>query len=151
MLSKGFGSPDDPKVISHINKGITFALSDTRAMYPYFISPVNGATFPLCPYYSDIFLTLDDLSIFNARKPRLTDSDMMLDSTPKLTPEESFRKQYKFDFVRSYLDSRHTYFDEDFTLFSNSFTHGYYPETSLMDQDFATNRQDFDYDFDNDT
>lgn len=150
LLSKGFGSPDDPKVISHIRKGINLALGDFRALFPYFISPVNGSTFPLCPYYSDSFLTLSDLSVFNSRKPTLTDNDMMLDSTPKLSPDEAAIKQNKFDFVSDFLNSRHTYFDDDFNL-NYLDPYGIPDKVASMGQDFADCWQNFDDSFDSDT
>lgn len=149
LLSKGFGSPSDSKVIAHINKGIELALNDPTALFPYFISPVNGATFPLSPYYSDKFLTLKDVERFNRRKPLLTSDDLMLDSTPRLSPEEAKIKQSKFDFVGNTLDARHTYFDDDFDI-NYSIPYGNHSETPFMDQDFAANWQDFDDYFDSD-
>lgn len=116
LMSKGFGSPRDPKVIEHINKGIDLALGSPGAIYPYFISPVNGLIFPLSPYYSKLFLHIDDLRVFQERKPILTDYDSMVDTTPELTPEQKLLKQYKFDIVSNFLDERHTYFDDDFNL-----------------------------------
>lgn len=120
LMSKGFGSPSDPDVISHINKGINIALQDQTALYPYFISPVNGKTFPLSPYYSKKFLTFDDMCVFNSRKPVLTDNDMMIDSTPKLSLEQIRDKDIQFDVVSRWLDKRNTLFDEDFDSFVNN-------------------------------
>lgn len=149
LLSKGFGSPSDSKVIFHINKGIDLALNDPTALFPYFVSPVNGATFPLSPYYSDKFLKLKDVERFNRRKPVLTSDDMMLDSTPRLTPKEADIKQRRFDFIGSVLDSRHTYFDDDFDI-SYTIPYGNNSETPFLDQDFADSWQDFDDSFDSD-
>lgn len=152
LLSKGFGSFDDPKVIDHIHKGINFALNDPRALFPYFISPVNGNTFPLCPYYSDKFLTLQDLEVFNSRNHVLTDYDMMLDTTPELSPEEKSIIQNRFDFVGTYLFNRHTHFDDDF---DNVFNEPYYERNSIKPdqscQEFADSWKDFDTSCDSDT
>lgn len=60
LLSKGFGSPADPDVVSHIRNGIQFALQSPTAFYAYYISRRNGATYPLAPYYSKRFLTVKD-------------------------------------------------------------------------------------------
>lgn len=149
LISKGFGSPRDPKVIDHINKGINFSLTDQTAMFPYYINPVTGQTFPLSPYYSDKFLTFADLDIFNSRKPRLSSEDMMLDTTPLYTPDEVLRKEAKFSVVRDFLDNRHTYFDDDFTF--NSLVpidYGNSEKTPFMDSVFADCWQDFESDHD---
>lgn len=152
LLSKGFGSYRDPKVIEHINKGINIALNDPRALFPYFISPVNGSTFPLCPYYSDKFLSMSDIQVFNSRKPRLNDYDMMLDSTPNLTPEEMKLKQHKFDFVGSFLYDRHTYFDDDFNNYiPDPYHERDFEQVHQSDKDFADGWQDFDCCSDSDT
>lgn len=119
LMSKGFGSPNDPKVIAHINKGIDFSLNDHKAIYPYFISPVNGATFPLAPYFSDKFLRLDDLLVFNSRKPVLTDYDMMLDSSSDLQSYEIVEKERKFAVVQDFLDQRNTLFDEQASIIND--------------------------------
>lgn len=142
-MSKGFGSPRDSKVIQHIQKGIRLALDDSSAFFPYFISPVNGNTFPLSPYYSKRFLRLEDLGVFQDRKPNLTDYDSMIDSTPDLSPEERLLKQYKFDIVSASLDERHTYFDDDFNL-ENNFD-GEIKDVPFLGSDFADNWQNSDF------
>lgn len=113
LMSKGFGCPSDPKVIEHINKGINISLYDPVAMFPYFISPVNGNTFPLAPYYSTKFLQMEDLAVFNSRKPVLTDDDMMLDTWKEATVEEIAEKDRKFKKVQDDLWSRHTWQDDE--------------------------------------
>lgn len=150
LMSKGFGSPSDPKVIDHINKGINLALSDLSAMYPYFVSPVNGNTFPLSPYYSKKFLSLNDLLVFNCRKPTLTDYDMMLDSADDKTLYEIQQLEYRFGKVRDFLDHRHSYFDDDDILLNNQINldYGNYSEAPFLDQVFAEAWKDFDVDSD---
>lgn len=148
LISKGFGSTYDPKVYKHLCKGIDLALKDGSALYPYFISPVNGSTFPLSPYYSMKLLTIQDQVVFNSRKPTLTDNDMMLDSSSELSLEEIFRKQLKFDNVCEFLQHRNLSIDEDFDDFSNlkSNTHGNFTEIPLMAEVFADSWQDFESD-----
>lgn len=62
-ISKSFGSPQSPNVIAHIRKGIDFSRS-SNALFPFFINPLTGATFPLAPYYQRKFITLDDAFFF---------------------------------------------------------------------------------------
>lgn len=150
LISKGFGSFQDPKVIEHINKGIDLSLSEPSAMFPYFISPVTGDTFPLSPYYSKKFLTLDDLEIFNQRKPTLTVSDMMVDSTPELSVDERLHKQEQFDIVCDYLDNVNTYIDSEFNL-SNDLPDEKYKTSNGLHFKASDYWESFDYDFDNDT
>ena len=69
LMSKGFGSAADSDVISHINKGIDFALNTSDAFYPYFINRINGSTYPLAPYYSKKFLTASQQLVFISRRP----------------------------------------------------------------------------------
>lgn len=68
-VSKGFGSWSDESVKKHIRKGIDFALADRDALFPYFIHPSTGQTFPLAPYYKKRFLKLSDLEVFFKRSP----------------------------------------------------------------------------------
>lgn len=114
IMSKGFGDPLNEKVITHIRKGIDFAIDDPMALYPYFLSPVNGTTFPLAPYYRSRYLMIRDLEVFNARKPCLTDYDMMTDSTPLLTPEEVAQREIKHSAILSELAHRHNLFDDEY-------------------------------------
>ena len=66
-VSKGFGSYSSPKVKYHIRKGIDASLHDDKALFPYFINPVTGQTFPLAPVFQKRFLTLKDKEIFFSR------------------------------------------------------------------------------------
>lgn len=120
LISKGFGDLYGSRVVEHIHKGIHLALEDNSAFYPYFISPVNGATFPLAPYYSKKFLTIDEQIIFNSRKPRLTDTDMMIDTTPDLEIYQILNKAREFANIQNFLDMRHT-IEDDSADFSNDF------------------------------
>lgn len=120
LISKGFGSPNDPRVLEHLNKGINFSLADPSAMFPYFISPVNGSTFPLSPYYAKKLLTFADMDVFNSRKPLLTDYDSMMDSSNDLLLEEVLSKELHFQDIRDWLDSKHT-LEDDSANFINDF------------------------------
>lgn len=115
LISKGFGGLHDEDILTHINKGIDLALKDPTAMYPYFISPVNGSTFPLSPYYSSKLLTFEDMEVFNSRKPVLTDYDMMVDTSSDLSVSEILRKEADHQKVIDFLNSKHTYFDDEAT------------------------------------
>lgn len=144
LISKGFGSPNDETVINHINKGINLAIASDSALYPFYINPVTGATFPLSPYYSSKFLQLSDLSVFLSRRPTLTSYDAMTDSTPKFSPEEVICKEEKFDIVRSYMRNLHTYFDDDFNL-SNNNDYGETKAFSSMGSYTSIDWEDFNY------
>lgn len=96
LMSKGFGSPDSQKVADHINKGIALAISDHSAKYPYFISPVDGSTYPLAPYYASRYMRLDDLEVFNSRNPSITGYDRMVDSTRNILLTRLHRRNRNF-------------------------------------------------------
>lgn len=133
-LSKGFGSINDPKVIEHLNKGINLALADPSAMFPYFISPVNGSTFPLSPYYSSKLLNFSDMDIFNSRKPLCHDKDVMVDSTKDILFQEIESKEHRMQLVKDRLNNKHT-LEDDTADFSNSFDFQLYEKTARFDFD----------------
>lgn len=105
LMSKGFGSPRDPLVAAHICKGINFALADTKAFFPYYISRINGSTYPLSPFYSKKFLTPDAQLVFCSRRPDdiLTIYDI----------DDFDKRQIHLDAMRSYLLSQSSAFDYD--------------------------------------
>lgn len=146
LMSKHFGSPDDPDVINHVYKGIQLALDVSDAIYPYFISPVDGSTYPLAPYYSKRFLRLWQVEIFNSRKPRLTDYDMMTADLNDLALYEVLEKERRFDAIRDHLDSMHTYEDDEMNDINN-FNVQYYERlrisSSELAKDFADSWKDF--------
>lgn len=144
LISKNFGSIRDPKVVEHINKGIHLSLCDSNALFPYFISPVNGKTFPLSPYYSQRFLTIPQLELFNSRKMTLTDYDMMTSSQSKLTVDQIKEKERKFKVVCESLASTTTRFDDD-TLLSNLYIYGNSSETPFICQDSSFSWEDSDF------
>lgn len=49
MVSKGFGSPDDEKVISHLRNGIVKSYGVSK--YPLYFNYETGQSFPLADYY----------------------------------------------------------------------------------------------------
>lgn len=144
LLSKGFGSPDDPKVISHITHGINFALSLPDAFYPYYISLVNGSTFPLSPYYSKRFLNEDSAITFRSRLPDqiISESDIV----------NFDRKQEQLAKVRYFLYNRTSDgdFDDIDDINSKIQIDGNYSTANLEDQVFAVSWKDFDFDRDHD-
>lgn len=72
-ISKGFGNPTSKKVKDHIRRGIDHSVESDELLYPIFINPVTGSTFPLSPYYRRKFLTVDDMYRFLAKNK---DSDI---------------------------------------------------------------------------
>ena len=136
-MSKFFGSPEDPKVQDHIIKGIYDALKDSSQMFPFFISPVNGATFPLSPYYQKRFLDSDSAYQFALRRPSFLDQ-------LQLSFQQIEDKENKFNSVKQFLDSKHTYVDDEMNSFNLNFIDcGILETTSLSDQDFADSWSDF--------
>lgn len=136
ITSKGFGSPDSPSVIAHIRKGIDFALSYDGAYFPYFVSRINGSTYPLSPYYSKRFLTTDDKLVFASRCP-----DEMI------TEEDIYRfdqNSVKLDDMKSFLASQSSAFDFDDIDDINSLNLPSYEfnRNSQQSEDFATSWQD---------
>lgn len=138
LLSKGFGSPDDPDVISHIVKGINFALGQNDAFFPYYISRQNGSTYPLSPYYSKRFLTIDSQLVFCSRRPEYDLTVLDFDDFAKA---ESNLAQ-----VRSYLKSRSNEIDFDDIDKINDFENGKFYEVPKLVEDFADCWKDSDDD-----
>ena len=135
LISKHFGSINDPNVYDHLVKGIELALADPNAFYPYFISPVDGSTYPLSPYYSSKLLTFQDLDIFNSRKPLINDYDSMVDSyNPDFLYSDVLIKEKEFEDICNILDSRHTYEDDEADD-SNNFTIVNNDKTSRLSAD----------------
>lgn len=139
LMSKGFGSPDDPDVINHILKGINSALLDISAMYPFFFSPVNGASFPLAPYYSKRFLTVDAACTFVSRRPSFLDQE-------QLSFQQIEDKERKFQIIKDFLSESHTLQDDAMNNINNiqiSNLYGILETADFSDQDFADCWQDF--------
>lgn len=141
LMSKGFGGVHDEDVISHIRKGIKFAL-DTGAFFPYFISRVNGSTYPLAPYYSKKFLTIYEKAEFFSRRPPE-------DVTPDDVNDFLTREQHLKD-MRNFLNQQVNYFDfeEIDNINTIYFDYGEIPKDAQSDSCFADSWQDFD-NFDN--
>lgn len=119
LLSKRFGSPDDPDVIEHINKGIQFALNSPTAFFAYYVSRQNGSTYPLSPYYSKRFLTESDQLVFVSRRPDdiLTDDDIHKFDVQQVKLEKSrdfLHKQIKEFDLDDINDINSFYYAEDF-------------------------------------
>lgn len=134
LLSKHFGAPYDPEVIKHINKGINLALSNLTAFYPFFISRVDGSTYPLAPYYSKRFLKLESQVEFIRRRPErvLTESDFQHFDT----------QQQKLADSRRLLRSHLTDFDYDMSDI-NSTLYGIPKQNHSVAEEFATSWEDF--------
>lgn len=101
QMSKGFGDYQSQEVKDYIRKGVDLALQDSQAFYPYFISPVNGATFPLSPYFKRKALTISDALVFASRRPDFQDVDM----------DKNIKLMDKFEKVQQYLLSQLNYYD----------------------------------------
>jgi hypothetical protein len=138
LISKGFGSPDDPDVQDHIYKGIDFALRQSDAFFPFYISRQDGSTFPLAPYYSKRFMTIDAQLVFVSRRP---DELICADDI------DDFDKDQKhLSDIRSFLRSSNLAFEEsdidDFNLNVN-LDYGNYSQTFKLGEEFATDWEDF--------
>lgn len=134
LISKFFGSPGHISVQEHIYKGIDLAIANQTAMFPYFISPVNGATFPLSPYYVSRFLSPSELIIFRSRRP-------LFDESPDL--DNISKRELRFAKVQSWLEQLHTLQDDEMNQQNNINVDGNYQETISMDYDFADAWEDF--------
>lgn len=138
LLSKYFGSPLDPEVSSHIKLGIRFALNNAEAFFPYFVSTVNGSTYPLSPYYAKHHLSVSDQLVFCNRRPDriLTYEDF----------DDFDKKEKSLSDVRSFLRKHSSAFDYDDIDDINIQTFSDYAESSrLLSQieDFANAWEDF--------
>lgn len=99
-ISKGFGSPYDPKVIDYIKKCLSYSVSDSSLSFPVYINPFSGQTFPLSPYYRRKFMTIDDMEVFFQRNPnRDTIEDNYLEIDYK-DPREVIAKEIIVNDIR---------------------------------------------------
>lgn len=108
ILSKGFGllkqgqeyNPKkhkiyedliEPKVRSHIRKGIEFGKKNFD--YPVFLHPRTGQTFPLSSYYQRYFLSAEDKWYFymNSKSPYV-DAFPIADDTPRDLYQQAMEK-----------------------------------------------------------
>lgn len=145
LMSKGFGSFTDPDVVAHLTKGIKMALDTPSAMYPYFISRVDGSTFPLSPYYAKKYLTPDSMLIFRSRRP---DTDELT----RIDVDDFDKSVDKFKSIQSYLNSITTEFDLDMDNTNTQyFDYGKIDPTVNTDKVFADSWKDFvDFDYSDD-
>lgn len=134
LISKHFGAPDDPAVIAHIVKGINVALANQEAFYPFFVSRVDGSTYPLAPYYSKRFLRIESQLEFIRRRPDriLTETDLQNFDT----------QQKRLSDSRNLLRSNLTDFDYDMSDI-NSTVYGIPEKTTPVVDEFATDWEDF--------
>lgn len=110
-FSKFYGSPKDPLVIDHVTKGVKMAIRD-RNIYPYFINPNSGQTFPLCTYYRQRILDklLND-RLFYSQFPHLKDIEF--------PTYEDFCRAHELHHRRMSIISEHDvtdFFPEDLDL-----------------------------------
>lgn len=66
--SLNFGDPLNPRVASYIKDCIRRSILSSSFMYPVFFS-LEGKSFPLCSYYRDKFMTMDDAVAFYFKSP----------------------------------------------------------------------------------
>lgn len=144
--SKSWGFPKgDLDIAVHIRKGIDLA-KQSESLFPFFINPVSGQTFPLAPYYQRKFLTVNDKEYFyllgdDSRLDTIVDTEVnRFKSGVKDSRFERIKKQYR----ENYLTYNPLYDNEDKNLsaeelekVSNS--------TSIPDTDFSFGQDDFDY------
>lgn len=112
LSSKGWGSPDSDIVANHIRLGIDFAIAN-KSPFPYFINPVSGQTFPLCPYFKNRFLTLDDhqnLQAFSDQE-NLTDYDNMTYTYPEYTYEQKVQIEKRFKKIQKMVALKDSHCD----------------------------------------
>lgn len=64
LVSKSWGDPLSEKVQKHIRAGIDKSLTDPDSLFPWFLNPSTGQTFPLSPFYKKRFFTLVDAHHF---------------------------------------------------------------------------------------
>lgn len=145
LFSKFFGSPYDSDVFQHICKGIDLARSDNSALFPYYVSRQNGSTYPLSPYYSKRFCTVDDLVLFCSRRERHEDN---------LTQDDIHQfdvQQEKLSLNRAFLAGQSLLIDYDDMIDINTqiLQNGNFAKTTLMDSfspdDWESSEFDSDY------
>lgn len=138
LISKGFGSPDDPDVQDHIYKGIEFALRQPDAFFPFYLSRQDGSTFPLAPYYSKRFMTIEAQLVFVSRRPDELISADDIDDFDK--------DQAHLSDVRSFLRSSNLAFEEsdiDDVNLNINLDYGLFTQNSKLGEEFATDWEDF--------
>lgn len=103
LMSKGFGDPHNPKVQTYVENCIKNSLKDENALYPTFSNPISGFRTPLCPYYRERWLTLEQARVFWTRSRKLDKLDLGVDAvdafiyTEDYDPRDIFRKDEEYD------------------------------------------------------
>lgn len=83
QCSLGFGlnlwdSTPDPRIIKYLRDCVK--RTPNGSSYPFFYSPINGLSFPLCPYYrnrGDIYSLSDALRLYEHREEKFSDFNLM--------------------------------------------------------------------------
>lgn len=137
LLSKGFGSPDDPDVSAHIIKGINFALANHQAFFPYYISRQTGDIYPLAPYYQKKLLSVDSQLTFISRRPDSVLNEIDIDNFDK--------RQLQLNQMRAYLSSQSNFIDfEDIDeINSNLIQDAEFFRPNFQDKDFTSDWESF--------
>lgn len=106
LVSKKWGDPDSKYVQSHVRAGIDRALSDTDSLFPYFINPTTGQTFPLAPFYKTRFYTLQDAhTMFYKSKEDFGTGDNFRCSPDRETLD-ILKQEEKFDRMKNRINAR---------------------------------------------
>lgn len=95
LMSKGFGNPYSPAVVSHIRNCIDWSISNKDNFFPLYFSPFSGKSFPLAPYYRKKFMTMEESLIFKNRILSASPTDNISDAVIgiPLTPAEVLEKE----------------------------------------------------------
>lgn len=142
LLSKGFGSPSDPKVKAYIESCIKLSLSSPDISLPMFFSRQNGSTYPLAQYYKRRFLSVDDAYIFAQRRPEFDPNNF-----EQMVDMDKFDKeQLKFNLVKSFLHGNIQDFDLEDMIDLNDEILDYY-ETKRPSDGSEFEGCDFETDF----
>lgn len=96
FLSKGFGDIKNPSSINYVKECISKSVKDESSLYPYFINPSTGQTFPLSPYLRKKFLQLEDEYTFYERGGALNFvNDDPKESSDYINKSNRFKKVLK--------------------------------------------------------
>lgn len=106
LVSKKWGDPDSDYVRQHVRNGIERALAEPESLFPYFINPSTGQTFPLAPFFKKRFFTIQDALSFFYKSPEDYGTGDAFRIDEYHDPLEIRQLDMRFDRMKSGINAR---------------------------------------------
>lgn len=112
LSSHYLGGIEDKDVFNYLQMCISFS-HDYGMFYPVFINPITGQTFPLCPYYKNKLLSIDDQYAFLLRNPNIVDG---VRSTPEFDQQKFIKAHSRYEKIIKRINM----LDLDFSMLTSN-------------------------------